>query len=134
MSETSSLAHKYRTLVIRGAFCLLLFFALVPIPLASAQRQSDVRSENQNPTGFVCYGCPSNGWRPGPDMPSTAVRTVGVFLPNDNFYVLGGRCMDGVGNDFIHPFEFNLGTNTWSIKSATYPDNQVSNFDGSVIT
>ena len=42
--------------------------------------------------------------------------------------------MDGVGNDFIHPFEFNRGTNTWSIKSATYPDNQVSDMACGILT
>ena len=69
-------------------------------------------------------------------MPSTAVRTVGVyFYPNFKFYVMGGRSMDGVGNDLTHPFEFTPGTiNTWSIKSATYPDNQVSNMACGVLT
>src|SRR5437899_5577003 len=78
----------------------------------------------------------SNGWHAGPDMPSTAVRTVGVyFYPNFKFYVMGGRSMDGVGNDLTHPFEFTPGTiNTWSIKSATYPDNQVSNMACGVLT
>ena len=75
-------------------------------------------------------GCPSNGgWRVGPDMPSTAVRTVGVLF-TDGFYV-GGRSADGIGNDFIHPFEF---TDTWSIKSATYPDNQVSDMACGILT
>ena len=78
-------------------------------------------------------GCPSNGWHVGPDMPSTAVRTVGVLF-TDGFYVIGGRSADGIGNDFIHPFEFNLGTDTWSIKSATYPDNQVSDMACGILT
>ena len=96
--------------------------------------QSNVRLQKQNPSGFVCMGCPSNGWHTGPDMPSTAVRTVGVyFWPNGNFYVMGGRSMDGIGNDFTHPFEFN-GTNSWSIKSATYPDNQVSDMACGILT
>jgi Kelch motif len=119
----------------RGAFYLLLLLAIYVIPFALAHRQSDVPPQSQNPSGFVCYGCPSNGWHAGPDMPSTAVRTVGVyFWPNDNFYAVGGRSMDGVGNDFTHPFEFNRGTNTWSIKSATYPDNQVSDMACGILT
>jgi hypothetical protein len=61
------------------------------------------------------------------------VRTVGVLF-TDGFYVIGGRSADGIGNDFIHPFEFNLTTNTWSIKSATYPDNQVSDMACGVLT
>jgi hypothetical protein len=103
----------------------MLLLSSYAIPFALAQPQLGVKSQIQNPTGFVCMGCPSNGWHAGPDMPSTAVRTVGVVF-NDGFYVIGGRSADGTGNDFSHPFEFNLVTNTWSIKSATYPDNQVS--------
>ena len=61
-------------------------------------------------------------------MPSTGVRMVGVYFPaNEKFYAVGGRSMDGVGNDFTHPFEYDPSSNTWAIKSATYPDNQVSN-------
>jgi hypothetical protein len=53
---------------------------------------------------------------------------VGVYFPaNGKFYAVGGRSMDGVGNDFVHPFEYDPASNTWAIKSATYPDNQVSN-------
>jgi cell division septation protein DedD len=65
-------------------------------------------------------------------MPSIGVRMVGVFL--NNFYAMGGRSMDAVGNDFIHPFEFNVSSNTWTMKSATYPDNQVSNMACGVLT
>src|SRR5262249_43302180 len=110
---------KIKARLIRGAFYTLAALAVCAIPFAVAHQQTDVRSD-QNPTGFVCGGCPSNGWHTGPSMPSTAVRTVGFYF-NGNFYVVGGRSMDGVGNDFTHPFEFNLGTNSWSIKSATYP-------------
>ncbi|MFL6553781.1 MAG: hypothetical protein ACJ8LV_10495, partial [Chthoniobacterales bacterium] len=120
--------------LIRSAFYLLPLLAVCVIPFALAHRQPEVGPESQNPTGFVCMGCPfPSGWRPGPDMPSTAVRTVG-FLFSDGFYVLGGRSADGVGNDFTHPFEFNLVTNSWSIKSATYPDNQVSDMACGILT
>jgi hypothetical protein len=38
----------------------------------------------------------------GPDLPSTGVRMVGVyFLANGKFYAMGGRSMDGVGNEFV---------------------------------
>ena len=67
-------------------------------------------------------------------MPSTAVRTVGVYFTNGKFYVVGGRSMDGVGNDFTHPFEYDPGSNSWSIKSAIYPDNQVSNMACGILT
>jgi Kelch motif/Galactose oxidase, central domain len=66
-------------------------------------------------------------WFPGPDLPSPGVRLVGVYFPtNGKFYVMGGRSMDGAGHDFVHPFEYDPVSNTWATKSASYPDNQVS--------
>jgi hypothetical protein len=118
---------------LRGTFYLLLLLAIYVIPFALAHRQSDVKFQKENPSGFVCFGCPSNGWHTGPDMPSTAVRTVGVLF-TDGFYVVGGRSADGIGNDLPHPFKYDVGTNTWSIKSATYPDNQVSDMACGVLT
>jgi len=86
-----------------------------------------------SPTPTATQSCP--GWSAGPDMPSTGVRMVGVSFPgNGKFYVMGGRSMDGVGNDFAHPFEYNPSGNSWTIKSATYPDNQVSNIACGVLT
>jgi hypothetical protein len=50
---------------------------------------------------------------------------VGVYFPGPpGFYVMGGRSSDLGGSDFTHPLQF--GDNSWIIKSATYPDNQVS--------
>jgi N-acetylneuraminic acid mutarotase len=49
------------------------------------------------------------------------------FQANGKFYAMGGRSMDGTGNDFVHPFEYDPVANTWTIKSASYPDNQVNN-------
>jgi hypothetical protein len=66
-------------------------------------------------------------------MPSTAVRTVGVLF-TDGFYVMGGRSSDGVGNDLMHPFEYQSGAKSWTIKSATYPDDQVSDMACGVLT
>ena len=121
--------------LIRHAFCLLLLLVAVCVTaFALGQRLNAAPSPKDNPTGFVCMGCPSGiTWRPGPDMPSTGVRMVGVLAPG-GFYVMGGRSMDGVGNDFTHPFEYDPGSNTWAIKSATYPDNQVSNMACGVLT
>jgi hypothetical protein len=54
-------------------------------------------------------------------MPSTSVRMVGVYFPaNGKFYAVGGRSMDGVGNDFTHPFEYDPSANRWAIKSASH--------------
>jgi hypothetical protein len=74
-------------------------------------------------------------WSAGPDMPSVAVRSVGVYFPaNGRFYAMGGRSSDTAGDDFVHPFEYNPGTNTWTTKSATYPDNEVNNMACGVLT
>ena len=40
---------------------------------------------------------------------------------------MGGRSSDPAGRDFTHPFEYDPGDNSWTTKSATYPDNQVNN-------
>src|SRR5882672_1054430 len=67
-------------------------------------------------------------WLAGPNMPSPAVRSVGVYFPaNGKFYAMGGRSADTAGSDFTHPFEYDPATNAWTTKAATYPDNQVNN-------
>ena len=107
----------------RGAFSLLLIMAACLIPFVLGLQQARAQS------------CTGPGWLAGPDMPSTGVRMVGVYFPaNHKFYAMGGRSMDGVGNDFTHPFEYNLTSNSWAIKSATFSDNQVSNMACGVLT
>src|ERR1043166_2164009 len=115
-----------RIQIVRSAIFLLLISAASMIPLTLGQRQqSKVSAPNEKPTGNSCF---PPAWRAGPDMPSTGVRMVGVYFPaNGKFYAIGGRSMDGSGNDFTQPFEYDPGTNSWAIKSATYSDNQVSN-------
>jgi hypothetical protein len=67
-------------------------------------------------------------WSFGPDMPSPDVRSVGVFFPdNGKFYAMGGRAFDGGGGEFTNPFEYDPATNSWTTKSAVYPDNQINN-------
>jgi hypothetical protein len=105
-----------------GAFDLLslLVFSIMLVALCSRQA--------------CAQSCTGPGWLAGPDMPSTGVRMVGVyFSANGKFYAMGGRSMDGVGNDFAHPFEYSPG-GSWAIKSATFPDNQVSNMACGVLT
>ena len=105
-----------------------------PTPTASPTPTATA-SPTPTPTFPQTTPCTVPGWQPGPDMPSTGVRMVGVYFPiNGNFYAIGGRSMDGVGTDLTHPFEYNPGSNTWAIKSATYPDNQVSNMACGVLT
>ena len=67
-------------------------------------------------------------WAAGPSMPSVGTRMAGVFFPaNGKFYAMGGRSSDNPGSEFTNPFEYDPGTNSWTIKSATYPDNHVNN-------
>ena len=74
------------------------------------------------PTPAAC------SWSAGPDLPSVGTRFAGVFFPaNGKFYAMGGRNSDNPGTEFTHPFEYDPGTNAWTIKSATYPDIQVNN-------
>ena len=83
----------------------------------------------------VSGGCAPAGWSAGPDLPSVGVRLVGVyFQPNGKFYGMGGRSSDVGGSDFTHPFEYDPGTNSWTTKSATYPDAEVNNMACGVLT
>lgn len=77
----------------------------------------------------------SCAWSAGPDMPSPGVRMAGVFFPaNGKFYAMGGRAFDGGGGEFISPLEYDPANNSWTTKSATYPDNQVNNIACGVLT
>ena len=68
-------------------------------------------------------------------MPSVAVRSVGDYFPaNGKFYAMGGRSSDVAGSDFTHPFEYDPASNSWTTKSATYPDNQVNNMACGVLS
>lgn len=111
--------------LLRKGIVLVLLLTFCVIAIASRQQLTAEPSPNDKPTGSICF---PPAWTAGPDMPSTGVRMVGVyFAANGKFYAIGGRSMDGVGNDFAHPFEYDPGSNSWAIKSATYPDNEVSN-------
>ena len=74
----------------------------------------------------------SCSWSAGPDMPMAGTRSVGVFFPvNGKFYVMGGRDVNNV--EFLNPFEYDPGTNSWTTKSATYPDGFTNNMACSVL-
>src|SRR5882672_4321705 len=83
----------------------------------------------------VSGGCAPSGWSAGADLPSVGTRIVGVyFQANGKFYGMGGRSSDVAGNEFTHPFEYDPGTNSWTTKSATYPDIQVNNMACGVLS
>ena len=78
----------------------------------------------------VSGGCAPSGWSAGPDLnpPNGGVRMVGVyFQANGKFYGMGGRASDAAGSEFTHPFEYDPVANSWTTKSATYPDAHVNN-------
>ncbi len=76
------------------------------------------------------------GWSAGPAFPTAAIlRAPGNFFPaNGNFYSIGGRTSDLVNSDTTHPFEYNPGTNAWTMKPSTLPDLQVNNMACGVLT
>jgi hypothetical protein len=118
--------------LIRGAFIVLSLLAVCMIPFALGQWQVRAPSQKEKPA-IVC-GFPGS-WHQGADMPSTGVRMVGIYFPsNGKFYAVGGRSSDLAGSDFTHPFEYDSGSNTWTIKAATYPDNQVNNMACGVLS
>ena len=74
-------------------------------------------------------GC---SWSPGQDLPSVGARFAGVFFPaNGKFYAMGGRDVSDV--EFTHPFEYDPVSNSWTTKSATYPDGTTNNMACSVL-
>jgi plastocyanin len=83
----------------------------------------------------VSGGCAPSGWSAGADLPSVGTRIVGVyFQANGKFYGMGGRSSDAAGSEFTHPFEYDPGTNSWTTKSATYPDAHTNNMACGVLT
>src|SRR5882762_8843466 len=70
--------------------------------------------------GGTCPGAQS--------LPSTGARLVGVYFPaNGKFYAMGGSSSNTAGSDFATPFEYDPSSNSWTTKSANYPDNEVNN-------
>jgi serine protease AprX len=81
-------------------------------------------------------GCVPNpgGWTGGPNLPTNLVRAWGQYFPaNGRFYSLGGRPSDTVGDSYRTPLEYNPATNTWTVKTAMFPDAQTSNVVGGVL-
>ena len=83
----------------------------------------------------VTGSCGQSGWSAGPAMPTVLVRAVGVyFQANGNFYTMGGRTSDTAGSDFQHALQYTPGSNSWTQKASTFPDNQMNNMACGVLT
>jgi Kelch motif len=80
-------------------------------------------------------GALAASWSNGPDLPTELVRATGVYFPaNGRFYAMGGRMSDTIGAEMTTPYEYNPKTDTWTFKTAPFPDNQVNNMACGVLT
>lgn len=61
-------------------------------------------------------------------------RAVGVYFPDGNFYVMGGRVSDTPGADYPMVERYSPSLNTWNLMGADLPDNQVSDMACGVLT
>ena len=76
----------------------------------------------------VSGGCAPSGWSAGPDMPTAAVSAVGVYFPaTATFMPWVVAPTTTPGSELTNPLEYDPGTNSWTTKAATYPDNHVNN-------
>ena len=83
----------------------------------------------------ACNPYTQGAWVAKTPVPTPLTRAWGVFFPgNGNFYAMGGRQTDNAGSDYVNPREFNPTTNAWAVKGAAYPDLQVCNMVGGVLT
>src|SRR5687768_11859470 len=83
----------------------------------------------------VCNPYTQGAWVAKTPVPTNSARAWGVFFPgNGNFYAMGGRQSDAAGSDYVNPREFNPTTNSWAVKAAAYPNLQVCNMVGGVLT
>ncbi|MEP6810648.1 MAG: hypothetical protein ABI992_10425, partial [Chthoniobacterales bacterium] len=76
-----------------------------------------------------------NSWTGVASMPTNLMRSFGAYFPaNGFFYAMGGRTSDTAGSDAVHPLEYDATANTWKVKGASYPDNQMNNMACGVLT
>src|SRR6266513_5651489 len=80
----------------------------------------------------VSGGCAPPGCSAGGNLPFAGVRFAGAyFQANGKFYAMGRR--DASNVEFTHPFEYDPVANTWTTKSASYPDGITNNMACSVL-
>ena len=119
---------KHKTLqLFSAAFPLCLLILLVLVMPGLAQRSAGKAGK---PNAV-------DTWSSGPNLPTPLVRAVGVYFPNNgntHIFAMGGRSSDAPGSDQTHPLDYYLPTNTWTTKSATYPDAQVNNMACGLLT
>lgn len=85
--------------------------------------------------GQLLHGAPAPNWSTAPDLPTSLIRSTGVYFPaNGRFYAMGGRASDAFGSEMTTPYEYNPKTNSWTFKTAPFPDNQVCNMACGVLS
>src|SRR6266550_1144895 len=111
---------KHKTLqLFSAAFPLCLLILLVLVMPGLAQRSAGKAGKPDT----------VDTWTSGPNLPTPLVRAAAVFFPTNGhgyIFVMGGRSSDSPGSDSTNPLQYDLGNNTWTTKSTTYPDAQVS--------
>ncbi|HMA37433.1 MAG TPA: CHRD domain-containing protein, partial [Chloroflexia bacterium] len=97
---------------------------------------TQTRTPTQTPTATATPCGAVAGWTPGPALPTTLIRAVGVYFPaNGKFYTMGGRTSDAAGSDFQHVLEYTPGTpGSWLQKGVTLADNQMNNMACGVLS
>ena len=90
------------------------------------------QSPTPTPTATPPASC---SWAAGPDMPSAGTRLAGVFFPaNGKFYAMGGRSPIQQAASSLIRLNTILVTNSWTTKSATYPDTHVTTWPAVCLT
>ncbi|MEW5986211.1 MAG: hypothetical protein AB1791_06225 [Chloroflexota bacterium] len=100
-----------------------------------AQAGDGQAAVGRHPTtlGDPCPPTPGD-WQPAADFPVPVVRAWGAWFPaTGRFYSLGGRQSDSSGSDLLNPYEYDPVANTWTIRTAMMPNNQVNNMVGGVL-
>ena len=119
---------------LRGSIIAVFCLTSVVVALVGSGAFASVfaQAKGVKANGFTPEGC---FWSPGPDMPTTLVRAVGVYFTDGNFYTVGGSTSDTPGSDFQHVLQFSAqGSFSWNQMSDTLPDNQVNNMACGVLT
>jgi hypothetical protein len=105
-------------------------FLLVSLSLALAA----LAASPAEVSAQICNPYTQGSWAVRAALPTTHVRAWGTFFPgNGNFYTLGGRMDDNPGSDVLNPREYNPTANSWTVKAAVFPDNQVNNMVGGIL-
>ena len=119
--STSQSAFFNLRALIRTLVCLAAVAVAVGAALYIGASKTEAQTGPRSAAPAANPPLGSCSWAAGPDMPMADTRSVGVFFPaNGKFYAMGGRDVNNV--ELPNPFEYDPASNSWTTKSATYPD------------